>query len=890
MSENLNGGVIEGIGVGIDGREVEGAGCGQGVVMKEGEIVVEMEVDDQVKVGTEGGVEEVGGESEVVNVGDGAGVGGNYDEGVQETEVDRVENDGDRMFGGNYDEGVPKMEVDRVETDGDRVIRGSFDEVVPEVEVDRAENDGDRVAVGIVNEVLGVEDEMCSGGISVGRNEYDSIAFEHFNNEGLNLVVDLGDLFGSEKELRPRDVPNEELNSDGISLTANSNKQCLDVNMEGVNLGMDLYSADKEYKDERLAFQKDGSHVTVCGALGDHLYGNDNVFEEPLNVTGVPLLDGRVNGTDGNNKSDPKEIPIEARIGNYAVSGHRDLGVNNNLNAVFEEQITGVTSDDKDGYKSNLVALRPKVRSEHDQTEKDGEYYLSDLVWGKVRGHPWWPGQIFEPSAASTKAEKHFKKDSYLVAYFGDRTFSWNEPESLKPFHSHYVRMAKQSKFEDFCEAVDCALEEVSRRVEYALSCSCLPTDQLAKMENRTCISAGIRQESIRRYGIGKGASSFAPTELLQNIQLLAADPFHEIDKLRFVNVRAQLLAYNHWKGFNNLPDIVELNGLRDGDADIQTLGKKSSVHMHDKGEGRTRRSIQDVSSLKYKHVSDCVSDDSSIMVDNETEMVRRTGRKKGSLSSGKKIKEKTSRVGRNARSGKNNVGNNSIDAGNMPLPEEILPKLCLAAASPMEGYGFMKPFISFLSHYRNTICLEHKNGGKRKRGSVEQIGEKPLQPEAVEMYEFEGTEDLYWTDRIILHNPEEQEFLEPDNQLGIMIPDIAGEVELGAENSAEVGENSEEYTPTELILKFSDLESVPSITELNKIFSRYGPLYESQTVVFSKSKRAKVVFKIRSHAETAFSSSGKFSIFGHSLLGYCLKASTSSARNKKVAKSANAK
>ncbi|KAK9919260.1 hypothetical protein M0R45_027869 [Rubus argutus] len=27
-------------------------------------------------------------------------------------------------------------------------------------------------------------------------------------------------------------------------------------------------------------------------------------------------------------------------------------------------------------------------------------FQVSDLVWGKVRSHPWWPGQICDPSAS----------------------------------------------------------------------------------------------------------------------------------------------------------------------------------------------------------------------------------------------------------------------------------------------------------------------------------------------------------------------------------------------------------------------------------------------------------------------------------------------------------
>ncbi|GKD22051.1 tudor/PWWP/MBT superfamily protein [Tanacetum coccineum] len=68
--------------------------------------------------------------------------------------------------------------------------------------------------------------------------------------------------------------------------------------------------------------------------------------------------------------------------------------------------------------------------------ENKGYFAMFDLVWGKVRSHPWWPGQIFDPADASEQAVKHHKKDCFLVTYFGDQTFAWNESAVLKPFRS----------------------------------------------------------------------------------------------------------------------------------------------------------------------------------------------------------------------------------------------------------------------------------------------------------------------------------------------------------------------------------------------------------------------------------------------------------------------
>ncbi|KAI9121937.1 hypothetical protein K1719_006626 [Acacia pycnantha] len=77
---------------------------------------------------------------------------------------------------------------------------------------------------------------------------------------------------------------------------------------------------------------------------------------------------------------------------------------------------------------SNSKSVNTKRKSVSSQLN----LHVSDLVWGKVRGHPWWPGQIFDPSAASENAKKHLKIDSYLIPYFGVQTFARNESNHLR--------------------------------------------------------------------------------------------------------------------------------------------------------------------------------------------------------------------------------------------------------------------------------------------------------------------------------------------------------------------------------------------------------------------------------------------------------------------------
>lgn len=107
---------------------------------------------------------------------------------------------------------------------------------------------------------------------------------------------------------------------------------------------------------------------------------------------------------------------------------------------------------------------------------------------------------------------------------------------------------------------------------------------------------------------------------------------------------------------------------------------------------------------------------------------------------------------------------------------------------------------------------------------------------------------------------------------------------EYGASEGGQSDEKiQQEDSPTAITLKFSDVDSIPTEGKLNNIFGHFGPLKESETEVLAKKICARVVFKRRSDAETAFSSSGKFEIFGPSLVCYRLNYTPSPRKSPSV-------
>ncbi|KAL6980404.1 hypothetical protein U1Q18_022046 [Sarracenia purpurea var. burkii] len=613
--------------------------------------------------------------------------------------------------------------------------------------------------------------------------------------------------------------------------------------------------------------------------------------------------------------------------------------------------------------------------------ENEGEFSVCDLVWGKVKSHPWWPGQIFDPADASEKAMKYHKKDCFLVAYFGDRTFAWNDSSLLKPFWKNFSQIEKQSNSEVFQNAVNCALEEVSRRIEFGLACSCIRKDVHDKIESQLVENTGIHQNSNRRYGVDKstGVNSFEPDKLVEYIRSLAQSPFAGADRLELVIAKAQLLAFNHLKGYCSLPEFQLREGLLENYADGLQLGEVSEHAPNDEqiSSSKGRLKTGKNSSLKRKHnlkdgmyprkkersLSELMGDaasspdreDGSNLIASVKLVSSSSGKKRKAadfLSDGSEVQDRrisiyAAKVSTTAsiipkpsfkvgeciqrvasqltkspsilksssqmvdgsvevprRCGVSLQTSDNSERGRMIFPmdcsslDEILSQLYLAARDPMSGYSFLSTIISFFSGFRNSISLGQYSGrqsstvgkhagGRKKKASHPIIG-------FPEEFDFDDANDSYWTDRIIQNNSEEQPpgdtqdrghyqlvTFDPDNSLKLSRRSYSrkqfsnGNHEMALEEQY-IDERKRDNSPAELILNFSEGDLVPSEMNLNKIFRRFGPLKESETEVDLETCRARVIFKRGSDAEVAFSSAGKFNIFGPIIVNYQLSYSPS--------------
>ncbi|KAK9061441.1 hypothetical protein SSX86_018622 [Deinandra increscens subsp. villosa] len=476
----------------------------------------------------------------------------------------------------------------------------------------------------------------------------------------------------------------------------------------------------------------------------------------------------------------------------------------------------------KESDRSNTVESDVNKANDVEFMEKEGEYEFADLVWGKVKNHLWWPGQIINPSGSRDEAMKHFKKDGFHIAYFGGQKFAFSELNGIKPFRINFCKMENQSNGEGFIHAVNHALQEAARRVEFGLTCLCVSEEVYDKSESQMIVNSGVKTESSGdRFST---INSFNPDKTIDFIQDLAKDPFG-ISRLDVSTIGGQLSAFNRWKGYHQ----IQLNQVLDefdDEFDVINSALHPKEKLNARGRPRKRRQLFDGGfspKKKVRCLSELMSDSVESVSDVEYKPKKR-GRKRKAIESN--------------RSGKGSQKSQSQTA------DEFLSQVYLAAINPMEGWRNLDSLVKFSSDFKNYWLRENKDD--------EEIAN---QPETLETDGFTGTKDSCWTDMTI----------ETKSDL-TLIPN--------KENSAAA-----------LTFKFTNLDPVPSVRKLHEIYRRYGALQETETRVLNKKNCVRLVFERKCDAEAAFSSSGKFSIFGPALVSYRLNFSPTLRKKDTVGK-----
>ncbi|XP_051114944.1 PWWP domain-containing protein 3-like isoform X2 [Andrographis paniculata] len=334
--------------------------------------------------------------------------------------------------------------------------------------------------------------------------------------------------------------------------------------------------------------------VSGLGETGDD--GGESVAEDE---TGVRSANDCDNDKEKEKKTAMKDVGICSGYANGS-SSVTDAEEGEGVNGVVENDGKGKDGEtsfaDNEGADSTNLngggrdsdvdddgnGERDGAAPEDDQDQEDNQFCVGDLVWAKIRSHPWWPGQVYDPEDASEFSLKSKQKGRLLVAFFGDGSWSWCLPSQLVPFVENFAGMSRKSNSRGFLNAVQSAIDEVGRLVESEMSCKCVAKekkDGLARpMVENAGVKAGVLVPEVasNRLTIPKYESKeihgkvrqFARTVVVGNPVDLAV-------------LKSCLSTFYYLKGGYQLTSYQEplsVEGLEDLDDDVDEVSKDFNV------------------------------------------------------------------------------------------------------------------------------------------------------------------------------------------------------------------------------------------------------------------------------------------------------------------------
>lgn len=120
-----------------------------------------------------------------------------------------------------------------------------------------------------------------------------------------------------------------------------------------------------------------------------------------------------------------------------------------------------------------------------------------DLVWGKVAGYPWWPGQMMPEDLADEHILRRKKPGTLLVAFFGDKSFGAWHGIGVCPACMAWRVVASSDGRARCCDSGGGSLQGKGSQLGARPS---LRVHNQLSQQQATCISSGIIQ---RRTHLG---------------------------------------------------------------------------------------------------------------------------------------------------------------------------------------------------------------------------------------------------------------------------------------------------------------------------------------------------------------------------------------------------
>ncbi|XP_060219177.1 PWWP domain-containing protein 1 [Lycium barbarum] len=176
-------------------------------------------------------------------------------------------------------------------------------------------------------------------------------------------------------------------------------------------------------------------------------------------------------------------------------------------------------------------------------------FEMGDMVWGKVKSHPWWPGHIFSEAFATPSVRRSKREGHILVAFYGDSSYGWFDPDELVHFEPTFDEKSVQTNVKTFIKAVEEGVDEVGRRSALGLVCHCRKRYRLRAASVNGFFAVDFSELEMNcTYSasqIKKAREKFQPKETLDFVRKLALKPRSKVhEDLSFVKKKATALAY----------------------------------------------------------------------------------------------------------------------------------------------------------------------------------------------------------------------------------------------------------------------------------------------------------------------------------------------------------
>ncbi|KAL0323476.1 UNVERIFIED_CONTAM: hypothetical protein Sangu_1966900 [Sesamum angustifolium] len=176
------------------------------------------------------------------------------------------------------------------------------------------------------------------------------------------------------------------------------------------------------------------------------------------------------------------------------------------------------------------------------------------------------------------------EKGRVLVAFFGDNTYGWLEPENVVPFERHFDEKSKQSEDHLFLAAVEEALFEVKKRSALGLICKCLNPSNFRPTEVQGFLEVdvagyGARSKNVARVLAYRKSVVEEPDETYpQEFEAQAVDSEHHAD-----------VSYVKKKPDQARPQLEELEGSpqyprSSGPLEIDDIAKQAKLKVPEIG------------------------------------------------------------------------------------------------------------------------------------------------------------------------------------------------------------------------------------------------------------------------------------------------------------------